>query len=315
MKKVLGNMAIYIFSAFTVAVFGMLVSLTYQALQRIFPSSFENQIVGLVLFDIGAICWAVAFVFLCKSTAQYASAAVGFLAAFIGTLGMVAAEVILSGNLIETDPQQIGQWLVYGFIGVTALHVTMIYLYHGGAPDIKEKIDVGIARGEIVTEAIAQATKSLESEKAMLAQTITQEIVAQVKRDLNIPILADKQMPIIAEDKTIYQQETTIPHWTCLVCNEYNLLHTTQCIKCGEERGTIPAWKTVTAPNPQYAHLYPPNGDRQHPDRVFAKLPSKELALLNQAWIDYDNSRMANLTPVAPQEGATTKAPFHSPSE
>ena len=188
MKKVLGNVAIYIFAAFTIAVFGMLVSLTYQALQRIFPTSFENQIVGLVLFDIGAICWAVAFVFLCKSTAQYASAAVGFLAAFIGTLGMVAAEVILSGNLIETDPQQIGQWLVYGFIGVTALHVTMIYLYHGGAPDIKEKIDVGIARGEIVTEAIAQATKSLEAEKAMLAQTLTQEIVAQVKRDLNIPI-------------------------------------------------------------------------------------------------------------------------------
>lgn len=208
MKKVLGNVAIYIFAAFTIAVFGMLVSLTYQALQRIFPTSFENQIVGLVLFDIGAICWALAFVFLCKSTMQYSSAVIGFLTAFIGTLGMVAAEVILSGNLINTDPQQIGQWLVYGFIAVTALHVTMIYLYHAGAPEIKEKIDIGIARGEIVTEAITQATKSLETEKAILAQTLTSEIIASVKRDLNIPILADKQMPIIAADKTIYQQDT-----------------------------------------------------------------------------------------------------------
>src|SRR5688572_2777845 len=50
MKKVIGNVAIYIFGAFTVIVFGMLVMLTYQALQRIFPNAFENQSVGLVLF-------------------------------------------------------------------------------------------------------------------------------------------------------------------------------------------------------------------------------------------------------------------------
>ena len=186
MKKVIGNAAKYIFAAFTIAVFAMLISLTYQALQRIFPTSFENQIIGLVLFDIGAICWALAFVYLCQTTGQYAAAVIGFLTAFIGTLGMVAAEVVLAGKLVTVDPQQIGEGLVFGFIAVTALHVTMIYTHHAAAPDIREKIDVGIARGEIVTEAISQATKQLDAEKANLAKTITVDIVSQVKRDLGL---------------------------------------------------------------------------------------------------------------------------------
>ncbi len=210
MKKVLANAVKFIFALFTLAVFGMLMSLTYQALQRIFPASFENQIVGLILFDIGAICWALAFVYLCQTTGQYAAAAIGFLTAFVGTLLMVAAEVILSGNLINNDPQQIGQWLVWGFIAVTALHVTMIYVHHAAAPNVHEKINIGIARGEIVTEAISQATHSLEVEKARLAQTLQADMVNQVLRDLNLPILADPRMPIIPAHP--YEQTVTVPH-------------------------------------------------------------------------------------------------------
>ena len=207
MKKVLGAMSKYIFAAFGIAVLALLMSLTYGALQRLFPDSFSNQMWGLVMFDIAAMCWAIAFVFQSRSTGQYAAAGIGFIVAFLGTLGMVAAEVMLSGqNLAQFDTAQIGTWMVFGFIIVTAIHAALVYAHHATAPDIHEQINVGVARGEIVTEAIRQATGELETEKAMLAETIHKTIVEQVKRDLNIPILADPRMPIIPR-----QYEQTVP--------------------------------------------------------------------------------------------------------
>lgn len=188
MRKVLAQGTKYIFGAFGIAILGLLMSLTYQALQRIFPTSLINQIWGLVLFDIAAICWALAFVFACETVAQYAISAIGFLTGFLGTLGMVAAEVLLGQSLFTADNTQIGQWIVYGFVGATALHAALLYAHHGSAQEIKQRIDIGIARGEITTEAIKQATATLDAERARLAETIRDEIIDNVKRDLNIPI-------------------------------------------------------------------------------------------------------------------------------
>ncbi len=204
MKKVLQTASKYIFAAFSVAILGLLMSLTYSALARIFPDSLVNRAYGLVMFDIAAMCWALAFVFASETTGQYATAAIGFVVGFIGTLGMVAAEVILSNGQIEAG--DIGKWMTYGFIIVTALHAGLLYAHHATAPDVTEKINVGIARGEIVTEAIQKATKQLDESKAELAHTITADIVSQVKRDLGL-IEADPQMPFLPKEQT-----TSIPH-------------------------------------------------------------------------------------------------------
>jgi hypothetical protein len=225
MKKVLGSMSKFIFGGFGIAVLALLMTLTYGALQKLFPNSFSNQMWGLVMFDIAAMCWAICFVFLCKSTVQYAVAGLGFVVAFVGTLGMVAAEVMLSGQtLTQTNTSEIGQWMVYGFIVVTAIHAGLVYAHHAGAPDIAEQINVGVARGEIVTEAITQATKVLDEEKQSLALTIRNDIISQAKRDLGL-IEADPRMPFLPKS------------WQCQACGENNLAHRTECIKCGEERG------------------------------------------------------------------------------
>lgn len=206
MKKVLQTASKYIFAAFGIAVLALLMSLTYSALARIFPDSLVNRMWGLVMFDIAAMCWALSFVFGSESTGQYATAAIGFIVGFVGTLGMVAAEVILSSGQIEAG--DIGKWMTYGFIIVTALHAGLLYAHHATAPDIHEKINVGIARGEIVTEAITQATRQLDEQKAELAYTIHQDIVSQVKRDLGLSP-ADPNMPLLAADpKRKYQQAT-----------------------------------------------------------------------------------------------------------
>jgi apolipoprotein N-acyltransferase len=203
MKKVLQTASKYIFAAFGVAVLALLMSLTYSALARIFPDSLTNRMWGLVMFDIAAMCWALSFVFGSESTGQYATSAIGFIVAFVGTLGMVGAEVMLSSGQIVSD--DIGKWMVYGFIIVTALHAALLYAHHATAPDIHEKINVGIARGEIVTTAIQQATRELDESKAELAVTIHRDIVSQVKRDLG---LSPAEGTVFKPRK--YQQ-TTIP--------------------------------------------------------------------------------------------------------
>ncbi|MEW6085537.1 MAG: hypothetical protein AB1607_13170 [Chloroflexota bacterium] len=187
MNKVIGKAAGFIFAAFGIAILGLLMSLTFQALGRLFPDNFTNQIWGMIVADIAAMIWAVAFVYKCESTGQYAVAAIGFLVAFLFTLSMVAVEVLLSGQEYVEVQSWVGQWLVYGFIIVTALHSALLYAHHATAPKIHERINVGVARGEIVSAAITQATNRLEVEKESLARSIHEDIVSQVKRDLGIP--------------------------------------------------------------------------------------------------------------------------------
>lgn len=186
MKKVLSSITRWIFGAFGVAILGLLMSLTYQALGRIFPGSLENQLWGLILFDVAAICWALAFIFGSETVGQYAVAALGFLTGFLGTLLMVGAEVMLGQNLTPVQTQQVGQWMVYGFIGATALHAILLYAHHAAGKEIRQRIDIGIARGEVTSEAIRQATATLDVEKEQLAKAISDDIVSQAKRDLGL---------------------------------------------------------------------------------------------------------------------------------
>jgi hypothetical protein len=186
MKKVLVTVTAIAFGVFAVAILGLLMTLTYQALGRIFPGRPDNQIWGLVLFDIAAIIWALAFVFRSETTMQYAIAAIGFLVGFSGTIIMVGGEVMLGQTLTETNAGEIGRWMVYGFIGATAIHAILLYAHHASGQEIKQQIDIGIAKGEIKTEAIKQAQTQLDQEKTELAQTIKAGILADAKRELGL---------------------------------------------------------------------------------------------------------------------------------
>lgn len=187
MKKVLASMSKFLFAGFGIAVLALLLSLTYSALGKLFPDSFSNQMWGLVMFDIAAMCWAIAFVFQSKSTGQYAVSAIGFVVGFVGTLLMVAYEVVSSGqNIANVNAAELGRWVVYGFIAVTAIHAGLIYAHHAMSPEISEQIQIGIARGEVVSQAITDATKTIEAEKQELSRNIYHDLISQVKRDLGL---------------------------------------------------------------------------------------------------------------------------------
>lgn len=189
MKKVIAGIAGLIFTLFGFGIIALVVSLTYSALGRIFPGSFENQIWGLVLFDLAAIAWALGFAFQSKSAGQYIAAGAGFITAMIGTIGMIAAEVMLSGNQLTggtADTAEIGRTMIYTFIGCSVIHLLLLYAHHAADPEMATQITTGISRGEVRSRALKDAEKQLAAETPALAQAITQDIVSQVKRDLQL---------------------------------------------------------------------------------------------------------------------------------
>lgn len=275
MKKVLGAMSKFVAAGFSLAILGLLMSLTYGALQRIFPGDFLNTAWGLILFDIAAMAWALMFVFESKSVGQYAAAGIGFIVGFVGTLIMVAAEVILSGqNLAGIDTGEVGRWMVYTFIGATILHAALVYFHHAASPEISEQISIGIARGEVVSQAITDATKTIEAEKQELSRNIYNDLISQVKRDLGLhpvqgtpfePRTYEQAIPYtVAKEpsdfskwvretfmydpkkETPYREPLQTPEqaqrltgqdetWTC-VCGERNGIHTNRCVVCKTQR-------------------------------------------------------------------------------
>ena len=276
MKKVIAEGTKYLFGLFGIAILGLLMSLTYQALGRIFPTSPTNQMWGLVLFDIAAITWALAFVFSCETTGQYAVAIIGFLTGFIGTLIMVGAEVMLGQTLTTTNSTEIGRWLIYGFIGATILHATLVYAHHYNGQAIRQKVEIGIARGEVTTEAIKQANTFLDIEKTNLARTIADGIIADTKRELGLYPIDGTPFDRRQESRTL---SLDIPS---------------------------PTTDAIAAELPKYNHMRPPNGDRQHPDLLLNRLPLGVWQRILQEWEAHDDAIRAGAT----QEAGNQPSPF-----
>ena len=188
MKKILPKIAGILFAGFIGGMFLLVISLTFSALGRIFPDNFPNQLIGLVLFDIAALAWGLAFVYKSESTAQYAVAAIGFIVGLIGTVTMVSAEVMLSAQNLQEPPEWIAKALVYGFIGAAVIHLVLGYMHAGASPEVDAQIRLGAAQAEITQEAIRQAEDELESRRAALGRVIQPRLVASIKRNLNLPI-------------------------------------------------------------------------------------------------------------------------------
>jgi len=188
MKKVLKPLAGILFTAFIVGMFLLVISLTFSALGRIFPDNFTNQIVGLVLFDLAALAWGLAFVYRSESVFQYGIAALGFLVGLAGTVVMVASEVMLSASNLTTPPEWIGKAMTYGFIGAAVIHLILGYAHAATSPDVDAQIRLGASQAEITSEAIRQAEAELESRRAALGDIIRPRLVAGIKRNLNLPV-------------------------------------------------------------------------------------------------------------------------------
>jgi hypothetical protein len=191
MKKIMPHVAAVFFAIFGVAVIVLLMSYTFEALAYIFPDNFTAQVMGMVLFDIAAIAWLGAFIYLCKSIMQYAFAFIGFVFGLAGSLMMVAIDVMLGGQKMIEAPDWINSALVYGFIFAAVVHVILIYAYKLTGPEVSADISLGIETAQITEEAMKQAENELLRERGALGRTIAPRLMNNVKRNLGLPVGGD----------------------------------------------------------------------------------------------------------------------------
>lgn len=191
MKKIMPHVAGVFFSLFGLGVVALLMSYTFEALAYIFPDNFVSQIMGMVLFDIAALAWLGAFIYLCKSVMQYAFAFIGFLFGLLSSLAMVAIDVMLGGQAMVEAPEWINSALVYGFIAAAVVHVILVYAYKLAGPEISADISLGIEMADITEEGMKQAEDELLRERGALGRVIAPRLMNNVKRNLGLPVSGD----------------------------------------------------------------------------------------------------------------------------
>jgi hypothetical protein len=215
MKKLIPHIASVFFSLFSAGVIVLLMTYTFQALARVFPDNLIAQGMGMILFDLAAIAWLGAFIYLCRSIMQYAFAFIGFIIGLLGTLGMVAIEVMLGGQTLMEPPAWTNQALIYGFIGAAVAHVILFYAYKLSAPEISAEISLGVETANITEEALKQAEEALLSQRNSLGGVIAPRLVSNVRRNLGLPAGGVLDLPAydVAEPSTAQTPEHKMGLW------------------------------------------------------------------------------------------------------
>lgn len=185
------HVAAVFFSLFGLAVIALLMSYTFEALAYLFPDNFISQIMGMILFDIAALAWLGAFIYLCKSVMQYTFAFIGFTFGLLGSLLMVAIDVMLGGQEMIAPPDWINSALVYGFIFAAIVHVVLFYAYKLASPEISADISLGIETAQITEEGMKQAENELLRERGALGKVLAPRLMNNVRRNLGLPVSGD----------------------------------------------------------------------------------------------------------------------------
>ncbi|MBN8658002.1 MAG: hypothetical protein J0M11_19880 [Anaerolineae bacterium] len=191
MKKILPHVMVILFAVFGLAIIAMLMVYSFSALGKLFPGNFLGQVMGMVLFDVAALIWLGTIIYLCKSVGQYAIATLGFGLGLIGTLLLVAVEVMMGGQELAQVPSWAGDSIVWTFIVALVGHVILYYAFKLSAPEISAEISLGYETAQITDEAMKQATEQLIRERGMLGNMIAPRMITDVKRSLGLPVAGD----------------------------------------------------------------------------------------------------------------------------
>jgi hypothetical protein len=292
MKKLIGPFAKVFGAIFTVGVFVIIISLSYAAIGRIFPNSLFDQVTGMLLFDAAAVVWFLTFIGNCKSVSQYVFSGLGFGLGVLGSIGLIGIEVgISSGMLTAAD---MVKPLTYVFISAAVGHLLLTYMFHGSAPEISSEISMGVELAKLEDEGMRQAELQVQQNMQLLGNVISNRIYARLMTQMNLPsnILEANMLPM---DNTLHvpsngyplPTQESQPSFFSDPRGWFNRKLGRQTDN-GSQIKEQAVTQVVPSPTPNY---YPPYGERQHPDVVFARLPSDELARIRQAWLDYDNQR------------------------
>jgi|WetSurMetagenome_2_1015567.scaffolds.fasta_scaffold04056_7 hypothetical protein len=196
MNKLMPYFGAALLGLFALGVFAVVISLSFSGLGRIFPDSLFDQAVGLVLFDAAALVWFVTFIYKSDGLMQYVFAGFGFLVGLVGVIGLVGIEVGISSGMMKAA--EMTKPLTYIFIGAAVGHLVLLYLHHGSEPATSAKISLGVEKAKIVAEGMRQSDEQLAQMREQMGATIRARLVADMLRDLNMPVqvIDGKLLPV-----------------------------------------------------------------------------------------------------------------------
>ena len=88
MKRIMPYVGKILFSLFMLGAIAFLLSLSWSALSKVFPDSVVNQAFGLIMFDVAALAWLMAFIYVAKGFQQRGLSLTMSVISLIGTLGL-----------------------------------------------------------------------------------------------------------------------------------------------------------------------------------------------------------------------------------
>jgi len=186
MSEVLKKVATLLFWLFAIVAFGLMVSLTYSAIMKIFPGDQIKAIWGVSMFDFACVIWLMTFAFKSEGMGQRAGALINFILALLGTLGMVALEVLIGGQDLLTVDTSMGEKIVYLFIGITVANLCGIYWHHLTEPSVTDEIEQRSEMDKVTEEARAQASQQVREMLPEMGRVIAARYVQDVYSRLRL---------------------------------------------------------------------------------------------------------------------------------
>lgn len=184
----LGKIMLVIFG---MAVFGLMIILTFSALGRIFPNDLIKQATGLILFDIGALVWLVVFAYASRGAMQRSIALLLFFFCVAGAVTMAGSDAIMSGQQFVEIPEWLGQIIVYVYIVAVAMNLIALYLHHLNSPDLATTIRMQGQEDHLIALALDEADRQLEEERHELSSALSVRYKQKALVSLNLINPAD----------------------------------------------------------------------------------------------------------------------------
>lgn len=280
---------------FGIAIIGFTIKLTYDVMVILFPNDPILRWVAIALYDGGVIAWLTTYIGRAQGTPQRGISLLMTLFDFLGVIAMVIAGIYLSGQTLASIPPWVGSAVVNVTIIAATLNAGAIYYYHAHDPRTMEEIQAQELEDDLNEEALDQARYQVERRAQELGAILANRVTARLKYRLHLPMTEREYSEWNSEvvDAQAYDSASLPPppaqnetFWSAVK----SFFGGKQSQR--QSAGTPSKNSTNSQPvEKDYSYLMPPNGDRQHPDLVFARIPSPEWEKIQAMWQEYDNSR------------------------
>jgi hypothetical protein len=199
MKALAGTIGKILFWVFAVLIFFWTASLSLASLREILPGDPIKPYIGLILTDIGALCWLLVFIGQAKGLGQRGVSIIMFVIDLAGVMLLSAYHLLNSGQTLAEIPAELGTAVIWGVIGLTLVNLLAAYVYHLMEPETWKSIEFGVLTDRIQGEALKQAQRNIEAEAYKLGAIISARATADLKYQLRLP-LNDNETTVLSQD-------------------------------------------------------------------------------------------------------------------